>query len=65
MEPMLTPGETRKVTRTDGWTVEVGSVAGGSFTQVVVRDTLGVRAWNRSFVFETAALQKFAELKAQ
>lgn len=64
MEPMLKPGEIRKATRTDGWTVEVGSVAGGSFTQVVVRDTLGIRAWSRNFQFETDALQYYADAVA-
>lgn len=58
----LRPGELRKATRPDGSMVEVGSVAGGSFTQVVVRNEVGVRLWNRSYQFETSALNKFAAL---
>jgi hypothetical protein len=32
---------------TIGWTVEIEYVAGGSFAQVIVRDTLGVRAFHK------------------
>jgi len=64
-EKMLTPGEIRKApAQVTGWTVEVGSICGGSFTQVVVRDSLGVRAWCRSFKSETDALREFASRKA-
>lgn len=58
----LPANTTLRAIRTDGWSVEVGYVAGGMFTAVVVRDTLGVRAWNRSYQFTTTALQKFYEL---
>lgn len=51
-----------RATRTDGWSVEVGYVAGGMFTAVVARDTLGVRTWSRNYQFATAALNKFYEL---
>lgn len=54
-----------KATRRDGWTVEIDYVAGGSFTQVVVRDTLGIRAWNRSYRLASDAWEKFKELAAQ
>jgi hypothetical protein len=32
---------------TVGWTIEIDYCAGGSFAQVIVRDTLGIRAWSR------------------
>lgn len=62
-QPMLKPGEVRKAPAVDeGFTVEVSYVAGGSFTQVVLRDPQGNRVFSRNHQFDTDALKQFEEL---
>lgn len=61
MTKPLAPGEIRTATRTDGWTVKIMHVSGGSRFYVEVRDTLGILAHCRNFQFEDTALRKFAE----
>ncbi len=63
-EPMLLPGEVRTFTdMISGWTVNVYSVAGGSFTHLRIVDKDGRTLFSRSYQFETHALIKFAELR--
>lgn len=60
---MLTPGEIRTAPGVAGATVNVYSVAGGSFTHVRVDGADGWTLFSRSYQFETDALRCFADLK--
>lgn len=64
MTQMVQPNEITRGTTPGGWPVTMQYVAGGSFVQVQVRDTLGVLAFNHHYMSGWDAARKFQELTA-
>ena len=60
----LKPSEVRTATTPQGDTVTVQYVAGGSFTNVTVRDAGGKRIWTRNYQFTDNAVRKYADIAA-